>query len=347
MWAIKRFASTLCALMLLSAPALAAPKYNTREAQKTDFSISQVYDGAVIYQQSQTIVNYASGASLSEVLVEEGQSVTAGDTVATYVSPMTEVDIARAETALSQAQDDYDYEISQRNRQIAEYREAAANANDPTDARIYELQAQREELLLTRYAAEAEAELAALTARRDAALTSGETRPISCSIDGSVSYVTNLSPGSELPQGREVAGVFTPESMIIRVNNSDGELKYGMQVDMRLESSSGQQYVTGTVVSCDNVLPGALRSGVAYIAPDKLPGAQSFRSVTVTAETLLIEGVTIVSNQTLQYQNGKCYVRILDEDGAVRTRYVKVAMSGASDSWIILGVEPGDKLIAK
>ena len=347
MWAIRKFAAALGALMLLSAPALAAPRYNTREAQKTDFSVSSVFDGAVIYQQSQMIVNYASGTSLSEVLVEEGQTVSAGDTVATYVSPVTEVDIARAETALSQAQDDYDYEISQRSRQIAEYREASANAGNPTDARIYELQAQREELLLTQYAGEAEAELAALTAQRDAALASGEPKPIGCSIDGVVYYVTNLDPGSELPQGREVAGVVTPESMIIRVDNSGGALKYGMRVDMRLESSSGQQYVTGTVVSCDNVLPAALRSGVAYIVPDSLPGAQSFRSVTVTAETLLVEGVTVVSNQTLQYQNGRCYVRILDEDGAVRTRYVKVAMSGGSDSWIILGVEPGDKLIAK
>lgn len=347
MLAIKRCAAALSAFMLLSAPALAAPKYNTREAQKTDFSISGVYDGAVIYQQAQSVVNYAPGASLVEVLVAEGQQVSAGDAVATCVSPMTEVDIARAETALSQAQDDYDYEISQRNRQIAEYREASANAVDPTDARIYELQAQREELLLTQYAAAAEAELAVLTAQRDAALASGEAKPISCPIDGTIAYVTNLSPGSELPQGREVASVFTPESMIIRVNNSDGALKYGMQVDMRLESSSGQQYVAGTVVACDNVLPGALRSGLAYIVPDTLPGAQSFRSVAVTAETLLVEDATIVSNQTLQYQNGRCYVRILNEDGAVRTRYVKVAMSGASESWIILGLEPGDKLIAK
>lgn len=347
MSAIKRFASALCALALLSAPATAASKYNTREAQKTDFSISSVYDGTVIYQQSETIANFAAGAALSEVMVEEGQQVSAGDTVATYVSPMTDVDIARAETALSQAQDDYDYEISLRNRQIAEYREAAANAADPADARIYELQAQREELLLTQYVAEAEAELAALTAARDAALTSSEAKPINCSIDGSVSYVTNLSAGSALPQGREVASVYTPETMIIRVNNSDGALKYGMQVDICFVSSSGQQYITGTVVSCDNVLPGALHSGAAYIVPDKLPGAQSFRSVTVSAETLLIEGATVVSNQTLQYQNGKCSVRILDDDGAVRTRYVNVAMSGASDSWIILGVEPGDKLIAK
>lgn len=347
MWAIKKFVAAFSVFALLSVPGLAAPRYNTREAQKTDFSISRVYDGAVVYQKSQTVANHAAGASLSEVLVAEGQQVSAGDTVATYVSPMTDVDIARAEIALSQAQDDYDYEIAQRSRQISEYREAAASADNPTDARIYELQAQREELLLAQYAAEAEAGLATLTAQLDAALTSGEPRPICCSMDGCISYVTNLSPGSELPQGRDVAGIFAPETMIIRVDNSDGALKYGMQVDIRLESSSGQQYVSGTVVACDNVLPGALRSGAAYVVPDELPGAQSFRSVTVTAETLLIEGATVVSNQALQYRNGKCCVMILDDDGAVHTRYVNVAISGASESWIILGVEPGDKLIAK
>lgn len=346
MWAIKKTALVI-ALMLISVTALAAPRYNTREATTGDFSISGVYSGSVIYQQSQWINNRVSGAYVSEVMVETEQTVAAGDVLLTYTAPVSEVDVARAETALRQATDDYEYELSRRNKLIAEYRDASTNADNDTDARIYELMAQREEILFESYRAGAEANIVSLTYQRDAALAADEPKPVTAGIDGTVSYITSLEPGQGIDNGRDLAGIFTPETLIIRVSNGEGALKYGMKVSLRLDGSDGPTMITGTVVSSDNVLPGALQSGMAYVLPDTFPGTQAFRSATVTAETLCVQNVVVVSAATLQYQNGKCYVRVLDENDAVHIRYVDPAISDSNTAWIIQGVEPGDKLIAK
>lgn len=346
MWAIKRAAALIAAIMLISVSALAAPRYNTREATLGDLTVSKVYNASISYQQSQWLANRVSGAYLTEVLVEEGQTVAAGDTLMTYTAPVSEVDIARARTALSQAQDDHEYELSRRNQLISEYRAASASASDATDARIYELMAQREEIQLGIYTAEAESGIAALTANLDSMLAADQPKPVTAAIDGTVSYITALDPGQAIDNGRDLAGIFTPETIILRVSN-DGALKYGMQVSLKLDGKDGYSIVSGTVISCDNVLPGTLQSGVACILPDTMPGTQAFRSATVTAETLCIERVTVVSAAALQYQNGRCYVRVLDDEGAVHVRYVDVAINGDGSAWILQGVEPGDKLIAK
>lgn len=345
MSAIKRICAGALALTFMTAGAFAAPRYNTREAEIDTFSKKSVFNSTVIYRQSQSVAVYVPGATMGEMLTEAGMAVNAGDTVATYYSPMNDVDIARAEMALRQAQNNYDYEIAQRNLIIEEYREAAANADNETDARINELMAQREEIMLALYDAEAQAGIASLTAQRDAAVTSHEAKPVKVGISGIVARASRTDAGTSIT-GRELAGVFSPESMIIRVDNSSGALKYGMKVELTLEGN-GKAVIAATVVSADNVLPGSLQSKTAYVLPDELPTGTGYNRASVYAETITVDNVVVVNNNTIQYANSKPYVRILTEDGIVRTRYINIAMMGENETWIILGVEPGDKLIAK
>ncbi len=347
MSAIKRITAAAAALVMLCAPAsLAAPRYNTKEAERADFTVKSTYKGTVIYQVSASSALYHSGAIMNETVITAGQSVTAGDTIATYTAPVSDVDITRAENALSQAQDDYEYELDRRQLVVDEYLLAAAEASDPADARMYELKAEKAEIELENYRIAGESEIAALTAKRDAAVTSGELKNVSAPITGIVAYVRKIDPGTDM-NGKEIAGFFDPTTLIIRVNNEDGKLKYGMSVDLTLEGNKTRITVPGTVVSADNALPGSLRNGYAYVLPDEYPGDILFTAAEVSAVTMLIPDVVVVDNSTLQYSNGQCFVRVLDSDGTIRTRFVRLGMTGASKSWILYGVEPGDKLIAK
>lgn len=345
MSAIKRICAGALALMVMSGCAIAAPRYNTKEAVTDEFVKKGTFGSSVIYRSTQSIAVYTGGALMGEMLTEAGVAIEAGDTVATYYAPMSDVDIARTELALSQAQDDYNFEIAQRTRVIEEYREAASLASDSTDARINELLAQKEELMLARYDASAQAELAALTAQRDAAITSSEPRNVTAGMSGVVAFASRTDAGANI-QGRELVSIFDPASMIIRVDNSSGALKYGMKVDLTLEGN-GKATVSATVISADNVLPGALQSGAAYVLPDEQPSGVGYNRASVAARTITVKDVVVVPNDAIQYSNSKPYVRILTEDGVLRTRYVSIAMLDNSESWIILGVEPGDKLIIK
>lgn len=346
MSAIKKLITAALALIIACAPAaMAAPRYNTKEAELSDFTIKGTFNVSVVYQVSASSALYDPAAIMNEIVIAPGQSIEAGDTIATYTAPVSDVDIARAETALAQAQDDHEYELAQRTMVIDEYRAAAAEASDPDDARMYELMAQRAELELEQYRADGEAEIASLTARRDAAVASSELKNVSAPISGTVAYTRKIDAGTQM-NGREIAGIFDPSTIIFRVSDPDGVLKYGMKVELALDGEKSA-VISGTVVSADNVLPGALRTGNVWIVPDEYPGDKAFSGGKLTAVTITVPDVVVVSNSTLQYSNGQCFVRILDSDGTVRTRYVRLGMTGANESWVLYGVEPGDKLIAK
>lgn len=345
MSAIKRMCAGAMALALLSTGAFAAPRYTTKEAASEDFIKKGTYSCSVIYRSTQSIAVYTPGATMGDMLTEAGAQVEAGDAVATYYAPMSDVDIARAELALSQAQDDYEFEVAQRTRVIEEYREASLLTSNSVDARINELLAQKEELLLAEYETGALAEIAALTAQRDAAVASSEPKDVTAGMSGVVAFASRTDSGTAL-NGRELVTLFDPDSMLIRVDNTSGDLKYGMKVELTLEGN-GKSVVTGTVVSANNVLPGALQSNAAYVLPDEEPSGIGYTRASIAAETICVKDVVVVTNDAIQYSNGTPYVRVLTADGVVRTRYVNIGMLNNSESWIILGVEPGDKLITK
>ena len=347
MSAIKRILAVVIALMIICAPAsLAAPRYSTKDAELADFTVKQTYKGTVIYRVSASSALYMNGAIMEEILIESGQTVNAGDPIAAYTAPVSDVDITRAETAWSQAKDDHEYELERRQLVIDEYRTAAAEATDPDTARAYELKAERAEIELEQYRSQGDAHVASLAAERDAAVASSEIKYVTAPISGTVSYVRKIDQGTDM-NGREIAGFFDPSSLIIRVANEGGLLKYGMKVDITLDGAGGRKNLKGTVVSADNALPGTLRSGTAYILPDEYAGDLQFNSAEVSAVVMSVPNVIVVPNSVLQYSNGKCFVRILDDDGTVRVRYVRIGMAGANESWVLYGIEPGDKLITK
>lgn len=347
MSAIKRIAAfAAAAVMLVSSAAFAAPRYNTKEAELTDFTVKKTYKGSVIYQVSASAALYQPGAIMNEITIQAGDQVNAGDTIATYTAPISDVDIAHAENALARESDDYEYELARRQLVVDEYREAAEKSASPTEKRRNELHAEKAEIELEQYRAEGEARVASFAAQRDAAVTSGDIKYVGAPITGIVAYVRKIDQGADM-NGKEIAGFFDPHSLIIRVNNEDGRLKYGMSVDITLEGGKNRVTVPGTVISADNVLPGQQRGGYVYILPDEYPGDILFNSVEVSAVTMYIPDVVVVDNSTVQYANGQSFVQVLDTDGTIRTRYVKVGMVSTNNTWILYGVEPGDKLIAK
>jgi len=345
MWAIKRIFAGAAAMLLIGSCAFAAPRYSTKEAAVDEFEKTSTFNCQVIYRSTQSVAVYNGGATMGEMLIEAGAAVEAGDVVATYYAPMSDLDITRTELALAQAIDDHEFELDQRNQIIEEYRLAAENASDPADARINELLAQKEELMLDKYVAGAEANIAALTAQRDAALASDQPKDVTAGLSGLVADTARIDAGMAI-NGKQLVGIFDPTSLLIRVDNSAGTLKYGMKVTLNLEGAN-KKSVSATVVSADNVLPGALHSGAAYVLPDETITDAGYNRASLYTQTLSVKDVVIVDNDAIQYSNSKPYVRILTADGVVHTRYVKIAMIGDNKSWVIRGVEPGDKLITK
>jgi multidrug efflux pump subunit AcrA (membrane-fusion protein) len=347
MSAIRKTICLAAALALIISPATAVTgvRYATAPVEKKAFKRTTTAQGAILYLSTQAIAVYDSGACLGQVLVAAGDQVEAGDPVATYTLPASATDQKQREIDLREAQDDYEYELSARTAQLDELNAQLEAETDETNARILELEIERQKLTDEKWRVEAEANIASLESAYEAAMTAGDEKTLYAGISGVVDSVAQLEPGTPVA-GKALVTLRDPSNALIQVDNSAGLLKYGMEVDLRLAGYSSQASAKGTVVAADNVLPGELRGGYAYVAWDASQPA-AYNSATVTATTMYVEGALVASSQALSYRDGRYYVEVLDAEGAVHTRYVAKAMDNGSDTWIALGVNEGDKLITK
>ncbi len=347
MSAIKKLVILAAALALAATSASAATgaRYSTTPVERRAYKRTTTLQGAILYLSTQAIAAYDPGARLGEILVSAGDAVEAGDPVATYTLPVSATEQKQREVALRAARDDYEYELSARAARIDEMNAQRAAEADETSARILELQIERQTLTNEKWRVEAEAGIAALEAAYEAALTAGDEKTLCAGIAGVVDSVAQLEPGAPV-SGKALVVLRDPADALVRVDNQLGLLKYGMEVELRLSGYTSQSAAKGVVVAADNVLPGELRAGYAYVAWDASQTA-AFTSASVTATTMYVPDALVASSQAVSYKDGRYYVEVLGADGTVHTRYVVKAMDDGSDAWIALGAREGDKLIVK
>ena len=345
MSAIKRFVAIMAACVLaLCVGAFAASRYMTRSAGVGKFVIRTSLNGGIQYLKTGAAVMRDDNATLLTMEVATGDRVEAGQLVATYSVDVSYAEVVRAENALSEAKDDYEYGLAYRQAAIESYRSAVESGTDPVDKRINELLLLKAEKELEVYLNTTGGEISALEASLEAVKASRETRCVYAPMDGIVDSVATA--GIAIAKGKTVITLYDPESAVIICPDPKGELKYGMEVDIQLSGRNRQANTTGTVVGCDNVRFASQRSGYAYILCDAAK-AGGYYSVSVSAVTLEVVDALIVSSSTLNYNNGSSFVRILDNSESVSIRYVSKGFENASETWILFGINDGDRLIVK
>jgi multidrug efflux pump subunit AcrA (membrane-fusion protein) len=346
MSATKRIIAA-AALLLAAAPIClaTAARFSTREVVTETFSRTSAFNGGMVYLSTASAAMYSPNATLVSMDVKQGDSVNAGDVVGVYSIEVSRADVVRAENALNNASEDYEYEKKRRMDEIEALNDMSANENDPDQSRIYQLQAMRAQLETEKYCREAEAQIASLENALANLISSGEPQSILAPITGTVD--ATASAGMTIAPGQTLVAMHDPAAALVAVSDPEGELRYGMPVELQLASHTGKAACQGVVVSCDSVLPASLRTGTAYIAYDTSDRGSAYSGASVAAETLRVENALIASPKAISYNNGRCRVQILDADGTVRTRYVNKGFETASDVWIISGISEGDKLITK
>lgn len=341
---IKRLTAAIAAVAMLMVCALAA-QYYTSIVELDDFSIGISSSGSIARLGYQALSTPVRGAKLNEVYFSAGDAVSAGDVICTYTVIVSGAEATRARGELASARDDYEYEIARRDVEIADMRARLSTA-EGLDARELELRIERAQMTYEKYSETALVKLAALEAASAAADAASLPRELRAGMDGVLLSV--IAPGDEstLNPGRAVAEIYDPARVLVRVPNAAGNFKYGMVVNVRVASGSGQVNIPGEVVAADNVLPGALRTGSAYIALERLPSG-NVSQITATATAISISNALVARANTLTYSGGLYSVRILTPDGAVRTRRVIKAFENESEAWLLKGVSEADKLIIK
>jgi macrolide-specific efflux system membrane fusion protein len=271
----------------------------------------------------QASLNFGAAGQVTAVDVTTGQSVTAGQTLATIDPSALQAELASAQASLTAAQ-----------AQLASDQASAASASQ-----IYSDQAQ---------VASAQSGLtSAQTNRADAALTS--------TITGTVASV-NLTVGQQVSGGGSASGSSSAQIVVVGTSGyvvtttvddtQVGQVKVGNQVDI-VPSGSGTP-VYGTVTSVGLIASGS--SGVATfpvgIAVTGNPsGLYAGTSATVSIIVQQIDNAVEVPTAAIAYSpNGQATVVVVQNGNQV-PRAITTGVSSGGDTQVTSGLSPGDKVL--
>jgi len=345
MSARKKIMAVALVLALISGAAFAA-KYATATVEKKKLKITVNSDASLALTKAAGVFLPDRNATLTEICVSDGAVVNAGDVIARYTLPVDELKIVEAENACEAAKDDMEYGIATREAQIEELTYSLDFMVGDT-ARKTELTIEKLKMELEDFTATASAYAAYCENALSEAQNADKPRDITAPITGVVTDVVKIEDGKDINPDKQLAYIYDPTSALLRVNNADGKLKYGMEVEILLTGKGASAAPKGVVISADNVLPVTSRTGMAYISFSLTGLANVYTSASVTATALEIDDALMARSQAVSYENGHYVVNLAAEDGTLRTRYVVKALDAGSDSWLLYGVSEGDTLVVK
>lgn len=335
-----RITALLIVLLLIPGAALSAG-YRTEQAETGTFSVLLTSNARLIPQDTVEI-RLPQEAAQVRSLVSAGSVVKAGDPLMTYRLPSDPSELLGKELELQRLREEREYVASVGQERIESCRSLAESSEGP-DRERFTLLARREELLLEEDLRSAEEKVA--EAERACAVLEdrGGEKSLLSPFDGTVTDVAQIIGGKVLA-GAAVRLVRW-DTALIRLDDPEGRLRCGMNVQVLLSDFREQKQTVGTVVSSDEVLPAARRTGSVWIRVDGSVLTHEWQNVTVTREVCRVGNVTIVPNETISASGGLFCVRILGEDGTIRTRRVRKGLSGVFETWILSGAEEGSDLI--
>ena len=131
----------------------------------------------------------------------------------------------------------------------------------------------------------------------------------------------------------------------IQVQDTGGSLRFGMEVTIVNEYRGSSEEYTGQVVSMYEERTGG-DPGYCLVKIDGLMEEPEWGDITVRAVIKEMDDVILADNRAIYQEAGRYYV-YRQEDGELRKIYITIAADNGSDTWVLSGLDEGDRLILK
>lgn len=353
-----RISAVLLALLCMCLPALAeSENLISQDMIKSDtvnYNSVVVESGAYERKISAGVNEYyphysilsveVSGARFGEFLVSKGDEVKKGDVLATFTLDVDETAIASAELELQRAREALEKTIEDAQESEMELHQALLQATDAYERELIQLQIQRSEIVLEQYVFSQERTIAELEERIEEMLLQQEGSVMISPEDGVIWEIEFKRTGEKVREGENLILMYREDKLLLSVDNTDGALRYGMDVTVEIGASKRRVQLPGRVVGCDTLIPSAERSGTAYIEFDA-PKDEKLIRPTIQAMTVQLEDVLTVSRNATEMTSGKYYVTKL-VNGVPQKRFINaVVTSGMKQIWVLQGLNEGDEII--
>lgn len=302
--------------------------------------------GSEYYPYTYVLRFEGDDARFVEYRVSRKDEVKAGDVLATFELDVDEVALATLRQQLQRAREAYAAQQEKQRLAIQEQKEAFAQVSDPIAREIAALQLQRAQISLEKYCLEQERHIASLQQELDDMEEANRRTSLIAPCDGVVTEIAYKQSGTRLHKGEILITLCRTDHMLLRITNTNGYFRYGMEVDVAAGPAKARTMLRGRVVAADLLVPQSQQTGYAYVALDPLSGEYPTRGVqpSITGATYYLENVLILPRRAYEMDSGKYLISKL-AGGAVEKRYINVAMQGIETAWVLQGVEEGETII--
>lgn len=302
--------------------------------------------GKVCYPLSVHVRFEGKKAKLAEYAVSVGDSVKAGDVLLYYtVESSSEVALTRMELNLSRTKEAFEQGIRSRQDEIARIRAEISAEKDKYEKEKKTLDMRILEIELEKYRYEQERNILSQHEALEAAKAQQTQNVVLAPVDGVVDALSNKAAEDALSDGEVLVTLHLQEVMLIEVDNTAGSFRYNMPVSVSIGSGAQAVQLTGRVAASENDVRTDHRTNKAYIQLDPYEvQIRQMRNIKVSARTLYVPGVLLVSEDALSIEQGRKFVNCL-HGSAVHKRYVQQVMDSGFYTWILSGVSKDDTLV--
>lgn len=285
-----------------------------------------------------------NNASFEKYHVTRKQEVRAGDVLASFTLDIDEEALRSTQLALERTQREYEDGCKQRMEEIDRLLEQRLSIEEAYERELAGLRIERAMTAYEQYCYQQECTIAELRQKLETLQEENSRTQLLSPVDGIVSDLTYKRAGERVYAHETLVTIYREDGMLLSISNSSLNFRYGMPVTVTSGMKANQVTYQGSVVAADDLLPENRRQGYALIRlePEAKP---KYKQINVSGVSQYLEDVLVIPRRAAAMDGGKYYVECL-VDGNPQKRCVNVGLAGATDMWIVQGLQTGDVVIA-
>lgn len=318
--------------------------YTTIMATKGDYVTTFSSKSVELVYQSETAVTSDKKTSkLKEILVNNFDTVSEGDVIATLDMEVSMVNIEEKQLSLKRSKQNYQTAAKEQEENLKQQELAVSDMVTGAEKDIAEMKLKKVKSQYDQYVFQTENDL---KQQEDSIKELQETysdHTIVAPFDGIIIEISDLEPGDRINTGDTICRMASSEHMLLGVAEQ-GILRYNMEVTVTSRFGQEETVYTGHVVAAKDVIPETQWRDMSYIALDDPTQYMNLTNTKVDADYVTIKNVLLVDASGVSNDSSKRYVSLFEED-QIKKRYVVIGKSDRDKAWILQGLSENQSVI--
>ena len=317
--------------------------YKTTTVTKGTFSLSEKCSGTFVYTENATLYcEYPNAILVDNFNLRAGQEIKSGDVLATFTFDVSEAELQRLELAYEEAYRVMNETITQYQRTIDSYAEAA-NA-EGNAGKIAALQKEKTQNELEQYRRSAEANVLQKKEDLESYRELFSTKTLIAPEDGIISWAVSMNAGAYVGEGTAMLAYYKEDTKYLKAGAVSSEFLEMVSPGMTVLIADNSKSVEGTVVASPAGIDELAGNSDVYVACDHFEDLNKRSSYSIICTILELPDMLMLDEKAIHSDGAVSYVYVLQDGVAVR-RNVLCGLEDDGIVCIIDGLTEGQQVI--